>query len=396
MEKRRVATRTASPSTTKKRPGARARSSAPAQPTPSHSPAIKRKSRLNKASPDSYQPARSSASVLEHIGAPKLNLPISHLGTSPPTSPSRVSSATPRIPFSISSRPPTSTTNSPLSSPRRTDSPHCSPRAKSPRPRSPQMRRKGSGGTPRSPLDSRSRRSPRSSLRASVRSPRGLPRSSTDKTASKPPEAEPTSTSPAPSSPQGPTLPAFNFQDHVLAQSGTPTTLSPLTKRSIRCADSEIDMTLREAFLLFDLNGDMVIDQSELTNVCEALGLTFTKERIQRMMREFDLDGNGILDFEEFSKMMKTFWCDGVHDEQEIREAFEVIDTNKDGVLQIEELRNIFRQIDLNLTKEEIEEILEEVDTDGNGVIDYNEFCKILVLDTKPPKPLPPSSRGGY
>ncbi len=79
---------------------------------------------------------------------------------------------------------------------------------------------------------------------------------------------------------------------------------------------------LKEAFSLFDKEGDGTITTKELGTVMRCLGQNPTEAELQDMINEVDADGNGTIDFPEFL----TIETDS---EEEIREAFRVFD--KDG-----------------------------------------------------------------
>ncbi|XP_010552009.1 PREDICTED: calmodulin-like protein 3 [Tarenaya hassleriana] len=69
--------------------------------------------------------------------------------------------------------------------------------------------------------------------------------------------------------------------------------------------DEEEDM--REAFKVFDQNGDGFITVEELRSVLASLGLKQgrTLEDCKRMISKVDVDGDGMVDFNEFKQMMK-------------------------------------------------------------------------------------------
>ena len=56
----------------------------------------------------------------------------------------------------------------------------------------------------------------------------------------------------------------------------------------------------REAFALFDKNGDGTITVTELGTVMRSLGNNPTESELQDMINEVDADGNGTLEFDEF------------------------------------------------------------------------------------------------
>lgn len=60
----------------------------------------------------------------------------------------------------------------------------------------------------------------------------------------------------------------------------------------------------RQAFQNFDKDGGGTIDVSELGNVYRDLGMNPSKETIDKLLLQYDADGNGEIDFEEFLEMM--------------------------------------------------------------------------------------------
>lgn len=69
--------------------------------------------------------------------------------------------------------------------------------------------------------------------------------------------------------------------------------------------DEEEDM--KEAFNVFDQNGDGFITFDELKSVLGSLGLKQgrTVEDCKRMIMKVDVDGDGMVDYKEFKQMMK-------------------------------------------------------------------------------------------
>ncbi|XP_027342903.1 calmodulin-like protein 3 isoform X2 [Abrus precatorius] len=69
--------------------------------------------------------------------------------------------------------------------------------------------------------------------------------------------------------------------------------------------DEEEDM--REAFNVFDQNGDGFITVEELRTILSSLGLKQGRmvEDCKKMITKVDVDGDGMVDFKEFKQMMK-------------------------------------------------------------------------------------------
>uniref|UniRef100_A0A453LSD0 EF-hand domain-containing protein n=1 Tax=Aegilops tauschii subsp. strangulata TaxID=200361 RepID=A0A453LSD0_AEGTS len=100
-------------------------------------------------------------------------------------------------------------------------------------------------------------------------------------------------------------------------------------------------VAFQEAFSLFDKNGDGCISLEELAAVTRSLGLDPTNQELNDMMREVDMDGNGTIDFQEFlSLIARKMQQDGDADE-ELKEAFEVLDKDRNGFISPVELRTV-------------------------------------------------------
>ncbi|KAM3368283.1 hypothetical protein ACQJBY_016678 [Aegilops geniculata] len=72
-------------------------------------------------------------------------------------------------------------------------------------------------------------------------------------------------------------------------------------------SDEEEDEDMREAFRVFDANGDGFITVDELSAVLASLGLKQGRsaEECRRMIGQVDRDGDGRVDFHEFRQMMR-------------------------------------------------------------------------------------------
>jgi len=133
----------------------------------------------------------------------------------------------------------------------------------------------------------------------------------------------------------------------------------------------------KEAFSLFDKDGDGTITTRELGTVMRSLGQNPTEAELQDMINEVDADGNGTIDFPEFLTMMAHKARD-TDTEEENREAFKVYDRNGDGFISHAELAHVMTNLGEKLTDAEVDEMMREADLNGDGRIDFQEFVIMM------------------
>jgi len=134
----------------------------------------------------------------------------------------------------------------------------------------------------------------------------------------------------------------------------------------------------KEAFSLFDKDGDGTVTTKELGTVMRSLGQNPTEAELQDMINEVDADGNGTIDFPEFLSLMARKMKD-TDTEEELIEAFKVFDRDGDGFISAGELRHSMTNLGEKLSDVEVDEMIREADLDGDGQINYDEFVKMMM-----------------
>ena len=111
----------------------------------------------------------------------------------------------------------------------------------------------------------------------------------------------------------------------------------------------------REAFLVFDKDGDGTITTKELGTVMRNLGQNPSKDELEEMVNSVDDDGTGSIEFPEFLLLMSRKMKDtGVEDE--IKEAFKLFDKYgmKHSLEEIPMIKNILIVLERNTKNERI------------------------------------------
>uniref|UniRef100_A0A8C6SF43 Centrin 4 n=1 Tax=Neogobius melanostomus TaxID=47308 RepID=A0A8C6SF43_9GOBI len=65
---------------------------------------------------------------------------------------------------------------------------------------------------------------------------------------------------------------------------------------------------------------------------------------------------------------------------QEIKEAFDLFDTDGTGVIDVKELKVAMRALGFEPKKEEIKKMIADIDKEGSGTIDFDDFLNMMTV----------------
>ncbi|KAL0236102.1 hypothetical protein GEMRC1_002684 [Eukaryota sp. GEM-RC1] len=71
----------------------------------------------------------------------------------------------------------------------------------------------------------------------------------------------------------------------------------------------------------------------------------------------------------------------------DLREAFNLFDKDSNGVIELDELKEVMISLGMNPSHDELNSMMQAVDLDSNGVIDFDEFCCLMnaAIETSEP-----------
>ncbi|CAH1973574.1 unnamed protein product [Acanthoscelides obtectus] len=151
---------------------------------------------------------------------------------------------------------------------------------------------------------------------------------------------------------------------------------------------------LRETFSMFDKQGVGYITTEELGNVMRAMGQNPTEAELQDMIDEVDQDGNGVIDFEEFCSMMVTKYKTKFS-EEDIKQAFNVLDTDGKGYITPLELKQVLVSLGEKYSDDDVKEMIKAADFDGDGRVSYDDFLQLMTMKYSELQPPEEQSDGG-
>ncbi|XP_033735157.1 calmodulin-like isoform X2 [Pecten maximus] len=144
-----------------------------------------------------------------------------------------------------------------------------------------------------------------------------------------------------------------------------------------KLTDSQL-REVKEAFSLFDMDGDGRVTTKDLGSLVRSLGINPSEVEVKQMAREADIDGTGKIEYREFVAMFARH-INNVSTVDEIIDAFRVFDKEGNGYISAAELRHVMLNLGEKLLEEEVNDMIREADLSGDGHINYQEFAKVLI-----------------
>jgi calmodulin len=148
-----------------------------------------------------------------------------------------------------------------------------------------------------------------------------------------------------------------------------------------RLTEEEIE-EYREAFSLFDKDGDGTIYVKELGHIMRSLGQNPTVAELQDITNEVDPEGYGTIDFREFLQVITCKRCDlgEIDEDQIIIEAFRAFDKDSSGFIAVEDLRQVMANLGEKLSGDEFTEMMSEgCNIEADDTINYEEFIRMMM-----------------
>ena len=136
---------------------------------------------------------------------------------------------------------------------------------------------------------------------------------------------------------------------------------------------------LHEAFNIFDVESDGSIEINSLMMLMNSLRQYPTKEELDKIIKEIDVNNEGQIYFNQFLKIMAKRLKNRKKDENKyLKSLFSSLDRNNNGLISLHEIRYIVTHSNENISDKDIEIIMKEADTDGDGLISFEEFMIIM------------------
>ncbi|KAJ8762113.1 hypothetical protein K2173_007263 [Erythroxylum novogranatense] len=152
--------------------------------------------------------------------------------------------------------------------------------------------------------------------------------------------------------------------------------LSAPSSPSITPRRSRNQEELLNVFNHFDTDGDGKISSEELGAYFASIGERMPSDEVQKIINDFDVNGDSLLEFSEFLKLVGG---DKEVEEDDLKRAFEIYEAQDvDGCITPRGLQKMLNRFGDPKSMEECENMIRAFDLDGNGVLDFHEFQQMM------------------
>jgi centrin-3 len=107
---------------------------------------------------------------------------------------------------------------------------------------------------------------------------------------------------------------------------------------------------IQEAFHLFDINENGVIEQNEFKTLLKSLHEGVDEKKLAEFIKSIDKDLNQVVSLEEFTEMMmKSEFTNVMSLDQHVTSIFEAYDKDEDGFISLEDIENAGKDLETDL-----------------------------------------------
>ncbi|XP_046557159.1 calmodulin-like [Haliotis rubra] len=126
-----------------------------------------------------------------------------------------------------------------------------------------------------------------------------------------------------------------------------------------------------------DTDGNGYITLDELAALCKKLKFDMTRQQIVDLFMSMDTDGNFKITLDEFLAAMPNIQQEK-RSHGEMRQAFDQIDKDGNGLLDADELKAVLTKCGRSLSMSEVNSLISKADVNGDGKLDFDEFVTLF------------------
>lgn len=134
---------------------------------------------------------------------------------------------------------------------------------------------------------------------------------------------------------------------------------------------------IKEAFDMFDVDNTGTINPFDLNHTMQLQGFETKNPTIFRMINNIKVDHAEKVNFGEFLDLLISEGTDHTSAE-ELKKFFNLFDVEKNGYIELKNLKNIAMELGESLDEEDIVQLITKSDLDGDGRVSFEDFYYIM------------------
>ncbi|XP_021686415.2 calcium-binding protein CML38 [Hevea brasiliensis] len=135
---------------------------------------------------------------------------------------------------------------------------------------------------------------------------------------------------------------------------------------------------IQRVFNYFDENGDGKISPHELQSCVRTLGGDLSTEDAELAVGSSDTDGDGLLGFEDFQRLMESCTSEEGKKE-ELKQAFGMYETEPgSGIINPNSLKRMLSRLGQSRSLDDCKAMIRTFDLNGDGVLSFHEFAVMM------------------
>ncbi|XP_059211704.1 dynein regulatory complex protein 8 [Centropristis striata] len=155
-------------------------------------------------------------------------------------------------------------------------------------------------------------------------------------------------------------------------------------KQSADVTASDIHKKIKAAFEAFDYSSNNTVDVREIGTIIFSLGCFPTQADLHDIIAEVEEDHTGFSHLDKFLPVMTKVLLEHKFPpipEDRLLQAFEVLDKDKKGYLEPEELTKYMTQEGERFTQDEMDEMLTALTDREKNLVYYKDLISQLTID---------------
>ncbi|XP_060592821.1 calmodulin-A-like [Ruditapes philippinarum] len=144
----------------------------------------------------------------------------------------------------------------------------------------------------------------------------------------------------------------------------------PLTGVKLNAKQQE---ELKEAFIIYDSDGDGKVTREQATCVIRSIALSPTNEELNSMLG----DRERLFSLNEIQTIIATK-APPFETEENLKEAFSIFDKDGNGYVDVKEIRHVLVHLGEKLKDDQVDEMLRDVEISGDNQFNFEEMVRTI------------------